>query len=207
MSRPMIIGIAGGSGSGKTLFIKELKDTFKEGEVTVISFDNYYRPIDQQPVDSQGIENFDLPESLDDEKFFKDLTDLMEGRSVRINTYTFNNKKEDSEVLHLKPARILLVEGIFTFYFEKINELLDLRIFIEAPDYLMLSRRIVRDGKERGYDMEDVMYRFKNHVIPAYEKFIGPLKSKSDLIIPNHTDFNTALDVIHKYIRYHLLEM
>ncbi len=206
MNNPLIIGIAGGSGSGKTLFINELKNAFHQGEITVLSFDNYYRPIQEQPRDKNGIENFDLPESLDEVRFFNDLVKLKSGQPVSLNTYTFNNQSATPEIIHLKPANILVVEGIFTFYFENINNLLDLRIFIEAPDYLMLSRRIVRDGKERGYDAEDVMYRFQNHVVPAFNQYIGPLKTKSDLIIPNHTDFTSALDVINKYIRYHLGE-
>lgn len=206
MTDPLIIGIAGGSGSGKTRFINELKDSFHQGEVTVLSFDNYYRPIHEQPRDENGIENFDLPESLNEKQFYNDLVNLKNGQSIRIHTYTFNNQEVTPEELHLSPANILVVEGIFTFYFEDINNLLDLRIFIEAPDYLMLSRRIIRDGKERGYDIEDVMYRFQNHVVPAYNQYIGPLKSKSDLIIPNHTNYSSALDVINKYIKYHLSE-
>ncbi len=206
MNDPLIIGIAGGSGSGKTLFINQLKDSFQEGEVSVLSFDNYYKPIHQQPIDENGIENFDLPESLDEKKFLKDLIKLKGGEPISLQTYTFNNQDADPEEIHLSPANILVVEGIFTFYFENINNLLNLRIFIEAPDYLMLSRRIIRDGKERGYDAEDVMYRFQNHVVPAYNQFIGPLKSKSDLIIPNHTDFDSALDVLSKYIKFHLSE-
>ncbi len=206
MNNPLIIGIAGGSGSGKTLFINELKNSFHQGEVTVLSFDNYYRPIQEQPRDKNGIENFDLPESLDEVRFLNDLVKLKSGQPVSLNRYMFNNLSATPEIIHLKPANILVVEGIFTFYFENINNLLDLRIFIEAPDYLMLSRRIVRDGKERGYDAEDVMYRFQNHVVPAYNQYIEPSKSKSDLIIPNHTDFKSALDVIYKYIRHHLGE-
>ena len=206
MTNPLIIGIAGGSGSGKTRFINELKESFLQGEVTVLSFDNYYKPIHEQPLDENGIENFDLPESLDDKKFFDDLISLKSGKQVSITTYTFNKPDAIPEEIHLSPANILVVEGIFTFYFEDINKLLDLRIFIEAPDYLMLSRRIIRDGKERGYDVEDVMYRFQNHVVPAYNQFIGPLKSKSDLIIPNHTEYTSALDVINKYIKFHLSE-
>lgn len=206
MNSPLIIGIAGGSGSGKTRFINELKSSFQTGEVTVLSFDNYYRPIHEQPLDENGIENFDLPESLDETRFYNDLVKLKSGEPISLKAYTFNNLDATPEVIKLNPANILVVEGIFTFYFEKINKLLNLRIFIEAPDYLMLSRRIIRDGKERGYDAEDVMYRFQNHVVPAYNQYIGPLKSKSDLIIPNHTDFTSALDVISKYIQFQLRE-
>jgi len=206
MSEPLIIGIAGGSGSGKTRFINELKNSFRQGEITVLSFDNYYKPIQEQPLDENGIENFDLPESLDESRFLGDLMKLKSGKSVRLDTYTFNNQDTTPEEIRLDPADILVVEGIFTFYFENINNMLDLRIFIEAPDYLMLSRRIIRDGKERGYDIEDVMYRFQNHVVPAYDQFIGPLKSQSDLIIPNHREFTSALNVIYKYIKYHLSE-
>jgi uridine kinase len=99
-------------------------------------------------------------------------------------------------MLEFKPAPILIIEGLFVQYFEEIASELDLKIFIEAKDYIKLSRRIRRDNDERGYDMHDVLYRYQHHVMPIYETLIRPLKHHTDLIIPNNQDFAQALDVL-----------
>jgi uridine kinase len=195
----LIVGICGGSGSGKTLFLNLLLNYFPDQKMSLLSLDNYYKPIRQQPIDENGIENFDLPESLDREKFFRDLTRLKEGHDVEIEEYTFNNEKTTPRIIRIQAAPIIVVEGIFTFYFKEIRDLLDLKIYIEAPDYLMLTRRITRDATERGYDLNDVLYRFQHHVTPSFKQFIEPVKHDADLIIPNHDGFTKALEVVSAY--------
>lgn len=201
---PLVIGISGGSGSGKTLFLKQLMKDFKTEEVSLLSLDNYYKPQNEQPKDPKGIENFDLPESLDRARFFQDLQKLKSGQNISIEEYTFNNDTKTPETIHIKSGPIIVVEGIFTFYYKEVDELLDFKIFIEAPDYLMLTRRITRDAEERGYDLGDVLYRFQHHVTPAFKKYIEPLKFDADIIIPNHNGFSVALDVVTTYLRNHL---
>ena len=201
MSKPLIIGITGGSGSGKTLFLKQLMEKFEEGEISLLSLDNYYKPRTEQPIDERGVENFDLPESLDREKFSNDLKKLKKGEDIVIQEYTFNNDERKPQTIHIKATPIIVVEGIFTFYYEEILDLLDLKIYIEAPDYLMLTRRITRDAEERGYDLSDVLYRFQHHVTPAFKKYIEPLKHEADVLIPNHNGFSVALEVIVSYLR------
>lgn len=203
-NNPLVIGITGGSGSGKTLFLNKLMTSFSPDEVSLLSLDNYYRPRHEQPIDEKGVENFDLPESLDHLRFFNDLQQLKNGQDITITEYTFNNDDKKPELLHIKSAPIIVVEGIFTFYFKEVNSLLDLKIFIEAPDYLMLTRRITRDAEERGYDLSDVLYRFQHHVTPTFKKYIEPLKSDSDIIIPNHDGFEKALQVIITYLKSRL---
>lgn len=201
MAKPYIIGITGGSGSGKTLFLRRLMEAFGPEEVSLLSLDNYYKPRTEQPKDEKGIENFDLPESLDRERFSNDLKLLKDGQDIAIKEYTFNNDSKTPELIHIKSTPILVVEGIFTFYYDEINELLDFKIFIEAPDYLMLTRRIVRDAEERGYDLSDVLYRFQHHVTPSFKKYIEPLKHDADVIIPNHNGFSVALEVVINFLR------
>jgi uridine kinase len=94
-----------------------------------------------------------------------------------------------------------VVEGIFVLYYKDIADMLDLKVFIDAKDHIKLKRRIIRDEKERGYDLDDVLYRYEHHVMPTYDKYIKPYKSDADLIIPNHTDFKEALDVLSSFIR------
>lgn len=201
MSKPLIIGITGGSGSGKTLFLKQLLSCLDKGTASVLSMDNYYKPRNEQPIDEKGIENFDKPESLDKGRIVNDLKKLKSGKNVSLTEYTFNNESKKPSIIHINSAPIIMVEGIFTFYYKEVCDLLDLKIFVEAPEYLMLTRRITRDAEERGYDLSDVLYRFQHHVTPSFKNYIEPSKYDADLIIPNHDGFNIALDVVSNYLK------
>jgi uridine kinase len=196
MNKPFTIGITGGSGSGKTFFIKNLSHRFQPDELCLISQDHYYRDRDAQKVDEQGIKNFDLPESIDHEKFLHDIKLLKRGEVLTKKEYTFNNPNATPRILEFKPAPILIIEGLFVQYYPEIEKELDLKIFIEAKDYLKLSRRIRRDNEERGYDLDDVLYRYQHHVMPVYESLIEPLKHRADIVIPNNSHFGRALDIL-----------
>lgn len=200
MPKRLIIGITGGSGSGKTLFLKQLMEKIGEERVTLLSMDNYYLPKQQQQKDENDIENFDLPNSIDRTLFFNDLVKLKKGETIQVKEYNFNFRDLESRILTLKSLPVIIVEGIFTFYFSEILGLMDLKLFIDTPDYLMLKRRITRDANERGYDINDVLYRFEHHVMPSYTNYILPLKDQADLIIPNHANFDKALDVIYSFV-------
>ena len=201
MKTPYIIGITGGSGSGKTRFLNSLLDQFTSDQVCLVSQDNYYRERDEQPTDERGIKNFDLPDSIDFEEYKNDILALKEGRSVSRLEYTFNNPGTTPKQIELNPAPVLVVEGIFVLYYQEIADVLDLKVFIEAKDYIKLKRRIIRDDKERGYDLDDVLYRYEHHVMPTYDKYIKPYKQDADIIIPNHTGFKEALKVLSSFIR------
>ena len=201
MKTPYIIGITGGSGSGKTRFLKSLLNQFTADQVCFVSQDNYYKERDKQPIDEKGIKNFDLPDSIDFEEYKNDIIALKEGRSVSRLEYTFNNPSSTPRQIELKPAPVMVVEGIFVLYYQEIADVLDLKVFIEAKDYIKLKRRIIRDDKERGYDLDDVLYRYEYHVMPTYDKYIKPYKMDADIIIPNHTDFSEALAVLTSFIR------
>lgn len=198
---PFIIGITGGSGSGKTRFLNGLLSKFSEREVCLISQDNYYKPRDMQPVDIKGVKNFDLPESIDFEAYKEDILSLKNGDTVTRKEYTFNNPSADPKIITLEPAPVIVVEGIFVLYYRPIAEILDMKLYIDAKDYIKLIRRIVRDDKERGYDLDDVLYRYEHHVMPTYERHIKPFKKEADVIIPNHKSFDSALDMVETYVR------
>jgi uridine kinase len=207
MNKPFTIGITGGSGSGKTFFLQGLSSCFKPQEICLISQDNYYKPRDQQPVDENGVKNFDLPVSIDREEFQQDLLKLKSGQNVSKKEYTFNNPMAEPKVLEFKSSPIIIVEGLFVQYFDEISNELDLRVFIEAKDHVKLGRRIKRDQVERGYDIDDVLYRYQYHVMPVYERLIEPLKHNADLVIPNNSKFERALGVLVGYLKSRLADV
>ena len=198
MKKPKIIGITGGSGSGKTHFIERLVEQMPS--VAVHSMDNYYIDRKLQAKDQEGVENFDTLASIDSERFAEDLRKLKQGKSLRLQEYNYNNPNAEKRTITIPSSEIIVVEGIFTLYLEEIRELLDLKIYIEAPDFLMLKRRIIRDAEERGYDLNDVLYRFEHHVTPAFKSFIEPSRKWADLIIPNHQSLDKALEVIIAFL-------
>ncbi|MFM2401123.1 MAG: hypothetical protein RI950_640 [Bacteroidota bacterium] len=201
IERPFIIGITGGSASGKTLFLSRLMEQFQSDDICLLSQDNYYRSIEEQTKDHNGIENFDLPGAIDDKAFAADIARLQNGEIVSRLEYTFNNSVKVPDMLHFHPRKILVVEGIFVFHFPEVAQLLDLKIFIDAQDKIKLKRRIKRDNEERGYDLQDVMYRWKYHVKPTYEEFIRPHKRSCDIVIPNNQHFEKGLEVIVSYLK------
>ena len=197
----LIIGISGGSGSGKTSFIRDIKSHFPNNEVTLLSQDEYYHPRDQQFIDKNGIKNFDLPTSIDLDVFVEDIRKLKAGKVVHRKEYTFNNEKVKPKMLQFKPAKILIVEGLFIFHHEPIRSLLDLKIMIYASSAITVIRRIHRDRIQRNYPLEDVLYRYEHHVLPAYEKFIEPFINDVDIVINNNKDYNVALDMFVSYLK------
>lgn len=201
MSKPYIIGVTGGSASGKTLFLKSLLGSFAENEICLISQDNYYKPRAEQPTDANGVYNFDTPFSIDFEQYCTDIRALSAGKTVIKKEYTFNNPNIVPKTFVFNPSPIIVVEGIFVFYFPEVANMLDLKIFIDAKEHIKLRRRIVRDQVERGYDLDDVLYRYENHVAPTYEKYIKPFMGEADIIIPNNNKFDKGLDVLVAFLK------
>lgn len=201
MKRAFTIGITGGSGSGKTFFLKGLSSQFATDDICLLSQDNYYKKIHEQVRDENGIENFDLPGAINRSAFHEDVLKLKSGVNVSLKEYTFNNPSSDASTLHFKAAPLLIVEGLFVQYFEEIEKELDLKIFIEAKPHVKIARRIKRDQVERGYDINDVLYRYEFHVMPVYETLIEPLKHSSDLVIPNNSNSSRALSVVIEYLK------
>lgn len=201
MRPPYILGISGGSGSGKTFLVRALMHQFRENEICFISQDNYYKAKNLVPKDVNGIENFDTLEALDFERFYTDILRLKEGNSVEMLEYTYNQPEKIPQRLFLKPAPVILVEGIFLFANKKVFDLLDLRIFVEASDVIKIKRRVLRDFQERGYEFDDVFYRYENHVGPAYEKYIVPYINQADFVVPNFGNPQKAVEVIAAFLK------
>ncbi len=200
MMESTIIGISGGSGSGKTTFIKALRSHFSEAQLCIISQDDYYKPRELQLVDAKGVQNFDLPESIDLKAFSHDIHSLINGEIVSRLEYTFNNKEAKQTYVTFKPAPVIVVEGLFIFHDKSISDLLDFSIIINAKASDKIIRRILRDQKERNYPIEDVLYRYKHHVMPAFEKYIEPYIDEVDIVINNNESYEKGAMLIKYFI-------
>ena len=186
-NKTFIVGIAGGSGSGKTLFLNGFLSHFSPGQICLLSQDNYYKPKEEQPVDENGQINFDLPQCIDDKTLLSDLNALISGKEISKKEYTFNVAEHKARTLIIKPAPIILVEGIFIFHYQEISKLFNLKVFIDAEEEITLQRRIKRDVAERGYSREMILYQWERHVLPAYTNFLLPYKPTADRIIKNNS--------------------
>lgn len=187
-SKPYVIGISGSSGSGKTFFLNCFLKHFNPGEVALVSQDDYYIPSNTKTKEENKLYNFDLPTSFDRDRFFQDIQSLISGEAVTKEEYTFNNPSLKPKTLSIEPARILIVEGLFIFHYTEINDLLDHRIFIDANEEVALQRRIQRDFIERGYEEDDVLYKWNNHVVPAYKEYLLPYKKSCNQVIENNSN-------------------
>lgn len=201
MNHPFIVGITGGSASGKTSILHDIKSQLSPEAVSVVSQDNYYKPIEEQQSDEQGKINFDLPTSINRSAFFHDLMALKEGKTLQRLEYTFNNKEKEPEIVEVKPAPIIIIEGLFIFYFEEIRNQIDLKVYIDAKDEVKLKRRLKRDSEERGYTSDVVQYQWNNHVLPSYYQYLRPYRDDVDLIITNNEGYHKGLDVLITFLK------
>lgn len=185
--KPYVIGIAGSSGSGKTFFLNCFLKHFSPDEVTLISQDDYYIPANTKTQEENKLYNFDLPTSIDRNAFYKDISDLFDGKTIYKEEYTFNNPAIKPKMLEIKPAPILIIEGLFIYHYTEVNKLIDHRIFLDANQDIALERRLRRDLIERGYFEDDVRYKWINHVLPSYNEYLLPYKNSCDQVIINNT--------------------
>lgn len=206
ITKPYIVGIAGGSASGKTSFLRDLKSYIPENLMTIVSQDNYYHPKDQQFIDENGEINFDLPTSIDREHFYSDLVSLIGQKTVSKTEYTFNNQEAEPKVITLNPSPIIIMEGLFIFHYEEIRNLLDLRVFLDVREDIKLQRRIKRDAIERGYCEETVRYQWDNHVTPSFKAYLRPYRDDANIIITNNFTYDKGLLVLANHLKMMLHE-
>ena len=194
--RPYFVGISGGSGSGKTTLLRRLVKHFGADQLTLISQDNYYISRDNLPRSLDGEINFDHPSALDLNALAKDLRILMEGKSFELVEYTFNNPNIVPKTLVFQPSALVVIEGLFVFNHPQVNEMLDLKVFVETSEHLRLSRRIKRDARERGYGLDEVLSYYERFVVPMYKQHIEPFRADCDIIIPNDKHMDVATNVL-----------
>lgn len=194
--KPYFVGISGGSGSGKTTLLKRIVERFNQEALTLISQDNYYISLADLPRDLKGEVNFDDPSALDLDALAVDMEKLQRGESFELEEYTFNNPSRVPKILRFAPAPIVVIEGLFVFNNPIVNEILDLKVFVDTSEHLRLSRRIRRDAAERGYGLEDVLAYYEKFVVPMYRQHIEPFRAECDLVIPNDRHMERATSVL-----------
>jgi len=172
-----------------------------EGHCAVVSQDNYYRPRHEQERDVAGHPNFDLPGAIRADRLFSDLQRLLAGETIAKTEYTFNQPNRPGKLIVVEPAPVILLEGLFLFHFAEIRSLFDMRIFIDAPEDVCKQRRLQRDADQRGYDAVHVEYQWDNHVRPAFQNFVLPYRDQAHVIITNHDNYDTGLQVIAEFLR------
>ena len=191
----MIIGICGGSGSGKTTLLRRLCNEYRGLNPSVFSLDNYYLPIEMQQKDSNGIVNFDLPSALDRNKIIEDLNSLISGSPIKVKEYNFNSPPHVNNYIDIDPSDLIIVEGLFLFYYSEIKNHLDISVYVTVDSDVQLKRRINRDQSERGYSIDDIIYQWENHVNPCHSQYIEPFKNDADYFFRN--DSNAENDFLN----------
>lgn len=181
----MIVGICGGSGSGKTTLLDKLSEYYAYLNPSVFSMDNYYKPIEKQVIDDNGKVNFDLPTALDERRLVDDLYRLLQGEEITVKEYHFNAPPDLDTSVIIKPSRLIIVEGLFLFHYEKVRGILDYSIFISVSPEEQLDRRIKRDQENRGYSKEEILYQWEHHVMPCYHNYLLPYQSLADFRFRN----------------------
>ena len=168
MADPLFIGITGGSGSGKTSFLRALRKRFSIEELCILSLDDYYIEREKQQKDLSGVTNFDRPGAVDLPAFRRDIDRLRQGHHVERLEYTFNNPQKEPRRLSFSPAPVVALEGLYVFYDPEIRDKVDYKVFIHATPEIKVIRRIRRDGADRNYPLEDVLFRYEPHLLPAF---------------------------------------
>lgn len=179
---PIIIGIAGGTGSGKSTFTDKLKTLFGD-EITVIYHDNYYRAHDDIPFEERKVINYDHPDSLETELLLKHLKDLKEGKSVQCPVYDFAQHNRSKSFFTIKPSNIIILEGILIFADERLRNMLDIKVFVDADADERILRRARRDMVERGRDIDNIMEQYLTTVKPMHYLYIEPTRHYADIVI------------------------
>lgn len=204
MKSPMLIGIAGGTGSGKSTFADRLLALFPN-EITVISYDNYYKPQDHLSFEERIKTNYDCPDALDTDLLVKHLRTLQLGETVDVPNYDFKIHTRKAELTRLVPSPIIIVDGILTFHDERLREMFDIKIFTDADADERILRRLRRDVNERGRDIDGVIGQYLGTVKPMHGIYVEPTKKYADIII-NGGKNKTALDIVAARIAKRLEE-
>ncbi|MBA4746361.1 MAG: uridine kinase [Muricauda sp.] len=200
----LILGIAGGTGCGKTTVVNQIVEQLPENEVGVISQDSYYNDLSHMSRDERAKINFDHPNSIDFELLIKHIEQLRAGKTVDTPIYSFVEETRMKETVPTPPRKVMIVEGILVLSNPKLRDMFDIKIFVHADSDERLIRRLQRDTQERGHDLNKVLTRYQTAVKPMHLQFIEPSKEFADIIIPNNRYNTVAVDVVRTIINNNL---
>lgn len=199
----LVIGIAGGTGSGKTTLMKNLIASYGS-DVTVLSHDNYYKRRDDLSYEQRCEINYDEPDALETDLMARHLDALRHGETIECPKYDFTMHNRSEETIRIEPKNVIIVEGILIFENKQLRELMDIRIFVDTDADIRLCRRIKRDVNKRGRTLESVLTQYQQTVKPMHERYVEPSKRYADIIVPEGGKNLVALDMIMGRIRRHL---
>lgn len=201
MTKPLIIGIAGGSASGKTSISRHIKETFADvTSVLIIRQDDYYKDQSDMPMEERVKTNYDHPDAFDNDLLVRQIHDLMEGKTIEKPTYDFVHHTRSDVTETCYPCDVLILEGLFVLQDERIRSLLDIKVYVETAADIRFIRRLLRDVKERGRTMDSVVSQYTDTVRPMHEAFIEPSKRYADIIIPEGGSNEVAIDLLNTKI-------
>ena len=203
MDKVMVIGIAGGTGSGKTTITRRLMQRFGH-EVSVIYHDNYYKAHHNMPYEERAKLNYDQPDAFDTDQLIEAVRALKKGRSVVCPVYDYSIHDRSEKTITVKPARVIIVEGILIFENKELCSLMDIKVFVDADADVRILRRIVRDVRDRGRSLESVVNQYLSTVKPMHEKYVEPSKRNADIIVPEGGHNKVALELLMERVRAHL---
>lgn len=203
MSNIIVIGIAGGTGSGKTTITQKLVERFGN-QVTVVYHDNYYKEHHSLSYEERTRLNYDHPDAFENSRFVEDLKALKSGKTIFCPIYDYTIHDRSPETLEIHPARVILVEGILIFYSEELRRLMDIKLFVDADADERILRRILRDVKERGRSLDSVVSQYLTTVKPMHEAFVEPSKRYADVIIPQGGHNLVAVDMVINRVQAYL---
>ena len=198
---PLIIGVAGGSGSGKTTVVNRLVDRIGEENLVLIQHDSYYRDLKHLPFEERTKRNFDHPSALETELMVRHLNALIEGYSVKMPIYNFSKHVRSDETYEIVPRKVILIDGILIFYEKELRDLMDIKIFVDTDDDIRLLRRLRRDIQERERTLDSVLSQYERFVRPMHLEFVEPTKRYADIIIPHGGENTVALDMVDSLIK------
>jgi uridine kinase len=201
---PLIIGVGGGSGSGKTTVVNKIIKGIGREKILIIEHDSYYRDLSHLPFSERTKQNFDHPSSLETELMIRHLDALRNGYQIEIPVYDFVAHTRSDETIKASPRKIILIDGILIYSEPKLREQMDIKIFVDTDDDVRLLRRLKRDITERGRDLDGVLNQYEKYVRPMHLEFVEPSKRYSDIIIPRGGENAIALEMIIALIEGHL---
>ena len=201
--KPLIIGIAGGTGSGKTTLVERLREQFGD-DISVLAHDSYYKAHHDLPLEERRLLNYDHPSSFDTDRMIADLEQLRAGRAIERPVYDYTIHDRTEETVTVPPNKVILVDGILVFEDPGLRDLMDIKIFVDTDADVRILRRILRDVKERGRSLDSVVEQYLSTVKPMHEQFIEPSKRYADIIVPEGGKNLIALEMIINRIQRHI---